>query len=212
MITCAEVEKLSGEEGNFQVTVREKPRFIDLDKCTGCGDCVNSCPVHYLIQIPKKPPLPALKPEWDRAIEETYSAYHGNRSALIAMLQTINTQFGYLPRAVLTHLAFRMGIPESEVFRVATFYSQFRFNPPGRYQIKICMGTACHVRGSGMIEEVVNMKLGIATGETTSDMLFSLDSVACFGACALAPVVVINDKVYGGITPSKMEKLIKELK
>jgi NADH-quinone oxidoreductase subunit E len=105
-----------------------------------------------------------------------------------------------------------LDIPLPEVYRVATFYAQFRFNPPGKHQIMVCQGTACHVQGSSLIQEAVTRKLGIEPGETTPDLEFSLDRVACFGGCALAPLVVIDEKVYGGMSPTKTDKLLDKIR
>jgi len=209
--SMAEVIEVSGAPGDFKVGIREKARSVDPAKCTGCGECTRACPVRNVIQIPPKKALPVMEPEWAEALDEVIAAHAGRRSALIAMLQKLQTRSGYLPRALLANLADRVGIPESEVIRVASFYSQFRFIPPGRNQIRVCMGTACFVRGSTLILEAVTRKIGIESGQTTDDRMFSLERVACFGSCALAPVVVVNETVYGGVTPAKMEKLIDKI-
>ncbi len=211
ILSMSEVTGIEGEPGNFKARLLQTSRSIDPEKCTGCGTCTKACPVHNVIQVPPKAPLPTLKPEWEDAIETTLEAHEAQRSALIAMLQSVNTSLGYLPRSVLWHMADRIGIPESEILRVASFYAQFRFTPPGKNQIKICMGTACFVRGAGLIMESVVRQLGIEEGETTKDGLFSIERVACFGSCALAPVAVVNDTVYAAMTPSKLEKLIDKL-
>jgi NADH-quinone oxidoreductase subunit E len=152
-----------------------------------------------------------MEPEEESALEATLSS-HGNQPRdLIAILIDINDKLGYLPRPVLTNLAYRLDIPLSHAFRVATFYAQFRFEPPGKHQIMVCQGTACHVLGGKRILQTVSRKLGIEPGQTTSDLEFSLDRVACFGACALAPVVVIDEKVYGEMSPAKVEELIDDL-
>ncbi len=150
-----------------------------------------------------------MEPEEELVLNGTLLAHENRRSDLIAMLIEISDQVGFLPRAVLINLARRLNTPLSEVFRVATFYAQFRFHPPGKHQIMICQGTACHVRASSLMLGSVTQKLGIIPGETTDDRLFSLDRVACFGACALAPVAVIDNKVYGGMTPQKVDTLIE---
>ena len=153
-----------------------------------------------------------MEPEEEGALNVTLLAHENRRSDLIAILIEISEQVGYLPRAILTNLAHQLNIPLSEVFRVATFYAQFRFHPPGKHQIMICQGTACHVRASAVMLEAVTSKLGISSGETTPDLMFSLDRVACFGACALAPVVVIDNKVYGGMTTRKVEDLVDKFR
>ncbi len=150
-----------------------------------------------------------MEPEEEQVLNGALLTHENRRSDLIAILIEISEQLGFLPRTVLINLARRLNTPLSEVFRVATFYAQFRFHPPGKHQIMICQGTACHVRASSIMLESVTQKLGIIPGETTSDRLFSLDRVACFGACALAPVAVIDNKVYGGMTPQKVDTLIE---
>ena len=211
LMTYHEVAEVSGFIGNYKVKIRKKPRYIDVDKCTGCGECAQACVVQNVIQLPEKPPLPVMEPEEESALEAALSAQSNQRRDLIAILIALSDRLGYLPRPVLTNLADRLDIPLSEVFRVATFYAQFRFHPLGKHQIIVCRGTACHVQGSSLILESVSRKLGIEPGETTPDLEFSLDRVACFGACALAPVVVIDDKVYGGMTTTKIDALIDEI-
>jgi NADH:ubiquinone oxidoreductase subunit E len=211
LLSYSEVEEVSGFIGNYKVTVRKKPRYIDVNKCTGCGDCTRACVVHNALQLPERPALPTLEASEASAIEETLKTHENQRSDLIAILIEISEALGYLPRAVLANLAYQLDIPLSEVYRVATFYAQFRFQPPGRHQIVVCQGTACHVRGSGLILDTVIRRLGIDPGETTPDLEFSVDRVACFGACALAPVVLVNNKVYGGMSPVKMERMIDRI-
>lgn len=212
LLPYSEVDEVSGYIGNYKVNIRKKPRYIDTDKCTGCGDCTRACVVHNAIRLPEKPPLPAMDTDEESALDAVLLAHENRRSDLIAMLIEINEKLRYLPRSVLTNLADRLGIPLSQVFRVATFYAQFRFHPPGKHQIMVCQGTACHVQGSSLILEAVTRKLGIEPGETTPDREFSLDRVACFGGCALAPLVVIDDKVYGGMSSTKVDKLIDKIR
>lgn len=211
LMSYSEVKNVSGYIGNYTVTTRKKPRYIDEKKCTGCGECTRACVVKNQIVIPDGPILPAMEQEEETVLTDILVAHDYRRMDLIAILIEVSDQLGYLPRTVLTHLADRLSIPLSEVYRVATFYAQFRFNPPGKNQIMVCMGTACHVRGGGQILESISDKLGIGQGETTRDGEFSLDRVACFGACALAPVVVVNEQVYGGMNSTKMLRLIKKL-
>ncbi len=131
-------------------------------------------------------------------------------SSLITVLQDIQTQYGYLPNEILKFLALRMNIPEARVLSAATFYTQFRFEPIGKYLIRICHGTACHIAGASKLTDVVSRELGIESGETTKDMLFTLEKVACLGCCALAPVVIINDRTYGKLTPGRFMKIVDE--
>jgi NADH-quinone oxidoreductase subunit E len=130
----------------------------------------------------------------------------------IPLLQEIQKRHSYLPKELVEAVAVATGIPVSNLFGVATFYSQFRFKPQGKYLIRVCHGTACHVAGSDIISAVIAQELGIEEGDTTADMLFSFEKVACLGCCALSPVVMIGDKIYAKLTSSKIKSVIKEYK
>ena len=130
------------------------------------------------------------------------------RSKLIPILQLIQSKLNYLPREVITMVADHLNISPSEVYGVATFYNQFRFNPPGRNPVRVCLGTACHVKGSDIILENFERKLEIKEGETTPDREFSIERVACVGCCALAPVTIMGETVHGHMQPSKVEGLV----
>jgi len=144
-------------------------------------------------------------------LDRIFAGFSGEQGELIPLLQQIQAEFGYLPPEPMRQASRFLNVTESDVYGVATFYSQFRFQPPGKHHVKVCQGTACHVRGGNLVLEQVVRKLGVSPGETTDDRKFSLERVACFGSCALAPVVVIDDKVYGRLTPKKTEKLIEEV-
>jgi len=132
-----------------------------------------------------------------------------NRSALIPILQDVQKEFRYISEEAVSAIAEYLDVSENDVYGVATFYTQFRFSRPGDHIITVCQGTACHVRGGKRILEEVCRDLGIREGETTPDYRFSIERIACFGSCALAPVVVIDDKVYGRMTPQKVRTLLK---
>jgi NADH-quinone oxidoreductase subunit E len=131
-----------------------------------------------------------------------------DRSKLIPILQLVQQKLTYLPGEAIHLVADHLDIPSSEVYGVATFYNQFRFNPPGKNPIKVCLGTACHVKGGDIILENFERKLEIKEGETTPDREFSVDRVACVGCCALAPVAVVGETVHGHMQPSKVEGLV----
>ena len=131
-----------------------------------------------------------------------------DRSKLIPILQLVQQKFAYLPGEAIHLVADHLDISSSEVYGVATFYNQFRFNPPGKNPVKVCLGTACHVKGGDIILENFERKLEIKEGETTPDREFSVDRVACVGCCALAPVVVLKETVHGHMQPSKVEGLV----
>ena len=117
-------------------------------------------------------------------------------------------ELGYLSEEAISEIARFLNLSENEVFGVASFYAQFRFTRPGEHSIKVCLGTACHVRGGERIMEAMERELGISAGETTGDYKFSLERVACFGSCALAPVMVIDNKVSGRMTPGKAKEIL----
>ena len=145
-------------------------------------------------------------------IKKIIEPFKDKKGALISILQQVQKKYGYLPRDAIYTLAEELKISENEIYGVATFYSQFRFNKPGKYQIKACQGTACHVRGAKKILGEIEQNLKITHNETTEDELFSLERVACMGCCALAPVMVVNDEVYGTCTPTKVRKTIDDSK
>lgn len=121
-------------------------------------------------------------------------------------------ELGYLSEEAVSEIATFLNLSENEVFGVASFYAQFRFTRPGEHTIKICLGTACHVRGGGRIKEAMEQELGISAGGTTSDYKFGLERVACFGSCALAPVMVIDNKVYGRMTAAKAKEILASVR
>jgi len=129
---------------------------------------------------------------------------------LIPLLQKVQGEFGYVPEEAIFGISDVLGVPASEVFGVLTFYAQFRLTPQGRNLVRVCRGTACHVRGSPRILQAVERCLGIQAGETTADLEFTLETVACIGACALAPVTVINDSVHGQMSARKVAELFSE--
>lgn len=144
------------------------------------------------------------------ALNEILSEYEGQRGAIIPILQKTQEKLGYLSQEAIAEIAQRTGVSESEIFGVATFYAQFRFTPPGKHFVHVCLGTACHVRGGAAILESVERELDVASGGTTKDRKFSVESVACFGSCALAPVVVVDKDVYGRVTTSSIKEILKK--
>jgi NADH-quinone oxidoreductase subunit E len=135
-----------------------------------------------------------------RQIAKILRASGKERKNLIPLLQEIQREFGYIPREALQEIGRFMGISETTVYGVATFYNQFRFIPPGKHHIRVCLGTACHIKGGNIILEAWERKLDIKEGEVTPDREFSLERVACVGCCALAPVSVVEDTVEGAET------------
>jgi NADH-quinone oxidoreductase E subunit len=134
---------------------------------------------------------------------------NAKRDALIPILQDVQDHQGYLSKESIVEIGDHLNLPTSKIYGVATFYNQFRFQPIGKYHVQICRGTACHVRGSSKVLEALKRELKVDAGETTRDGLFSLEVVACIGACGLAPVISINGEFYAGVTPDEIRKIIK---
>lgn len=134
------------------------------------------------------------------------------KGSLITILQKTQDIYGYLPKEAIEYISEQTGIAESEIMGVATFYTQFRLEPVGKYLIMLCQGTACHVNSSELILQTIQEELGITDGETTEDGLFSLKCVACLGCCSLSPVMMINEDTYGSLTSDKTKKILKELR
>lgn len=145
-------------------------------------------------------------------LDDVLKKYGSIKGSLITILQHAQDIYGYLPLSVLEHISNETGIYSSQIFGVATFYTQFRLNPIGENLIFLCKGTACHVNGADKIEEAIIEELNIQDGETTEDNIFTLNNVACLGCCSLSPVMMINGETYGSLTPQKTKKILKEIK
>jgi len=143
-------------------------------------------------------------------IKDILERHPANRGSLIPVLQDVQEAFGYLSEEAIEELARLMGISANEIYGVATFYTQFRFSPPGRHRIQSCQGTACHVRGGRKILEQLEHRLGISAGQTTTDGKFDLERLACLGCCALAPVVAVDGKVHARMTAKKIPSVLSQ--
>lgn len=141
-------------------------------------------------------------------LDKILSHYNGTRDELIPVLQEAQEQFRYLPSEVMLEIAKFLRVPESAVFGVSTFYAQFKLVPSGKRIVRVCRGTACHVRGGAHILREVEKRLGIRSGETTDDLEHTLETIACFGSCALAPVMVVDRNVYGRMTTTKVGQIL----
>jgi len=144
----------------------------------------------------------------DRGLSELRREFKGERGDLIPVLQKVQEIHGYLRPEAIQSVSRWLKISENEIFGVATFYAQFRFHPPGRHHLRICLGTACHVRGGEQILLTAQERLGVATGETTGDGEYDLDRVACLGCCALAPVVAVDEKVHSQMSVLKIQRIL----
>ncbi len=146
----------------------------------------------------------------EERVDKVLADFEGKPAELITILQRVQLEFGFLPARAMSRIARFTGVPESTIFGVATFYAQFKFVPVGRNVIKVCRGTGCYVKGAPRLLDEITKQLNIEDGETTPDRKFTLETVACFGSCALAPVVVVNDRVYGRVTPAKVREILEE--
>jgi len=150
-------------------------------------------------------------PEQDKRLHESIAALRGDHS-LVQALQAAQEIYGYLPEDVIQVIATEMNVSSESVYSVATFYSQFAFNPKGKYAISVCLGTACYVKGSGEIYAKLKEKLGVEDGGCTPDGKFSLDACRCMGACGLAPVLSINEEVHGKVTAEQLDGILAACK
>jgi NADH-quinone oxidoreductase subunit E len=142
----------------------------------------------------------------EKCLHTILSSYKGNRDELIPILQQVQSEIGYLPEEAIREIAKFLGLPESRVYAVASFYAQFRFSPVGKNIVMVCRGTACHVRGAPRILDEVKRQLGIEEGETTKDMEYTLETVGCIGCCALAPCIMVNKEVHGQLSGKEVFK------
>jgi NADH-quinone oxidoreductase subunit E len=210
--TLAEVQGISGEAGNFRVNLTKEPRYIDMEKCTGCGVCIEACPIRYEVQLPQAER--AARRAYAAATEEAEVAaiidrYRETRGNLLPVLLAINKKFNWLPRGALEHVSDELKITMSEILRVATFYNAFSLVPRGRHIISVCLGTGCFVKGSPRVLERLERELEIKHGQTTEDARFSLDVVRCIGCCALAPAIRVGNDTFGRLTPEAVPKILQ---
>lgn len=150
--------------------------------------------------------------EKERKLQEIIEKYKDSKGALIPVLHEAQDVYGYLPLSVQKQISESLNVPLSEIYGVVTFYTQFSLKPKGRFKVSVCMGTACYVKSSSLILEKLQEKLGIHVGDCSEDGKFSLDACRCIGACGLAPVIMINDDVYGRLSPDDVEKVLEKYK
>ncbi len=145
-----------------------------------------------------------------KGYSDIFSAFRGEEGDLIPILQRIQEKSGYISRQAIRHVSRFLKISENQIFGVASFYSQFRFTPPGRNSIKVCLGTACHVRGGQILCEAVERELDVKPGQTTQDRRYDLERVVCLGCCALAPVVQVNDDIHSRMTVIRLKETLEK--
>jgi len=210
LITHADLLRIEGEPGRFKATIRKRARSVDMDKCVGCGNCSSACLTRYRITPPpKREEIEIRLVNVDREVLDTSIDRHGAQaSSLIAIMQEVNDELRYLPEDALRYIAWRLDIPVSQVYHVATFYTAFNLTPRGEHTICLCMGTTCHVRGAARICDEIQRLLDVEPGGTTEDGVFTFETVNCLGACALAPVMVIDGEYHGNVTTAVLPKLL----
>lgn len=152
------------------------------------------------------------EPISDAGLSGLKREFKGEKGDLIPILQRVQALHGYLRPEAVRDVSRWLKISENEIFGVATFYAQFRFQPPGRHHVRVCLGTACHVRGGEQILLTAEERLGISTGETSADGEYDLERVACLGCCALAPVVTVDDKIHSQVSVLKLQRILDEQK
>ena len=211
LMTYSEVEEVSGYVGNFKVKVRRKARYVDEEKCTGCGDCVQNCLVRnhaYVDQIDKV--QVSLEPEVEEKLKAIVEEYAGGEGVAVPALQDVQDEFGYLPEDAVEYLCDELGIPVGLAYGLATFYDAFSLTRKAENVIRVCTGTACYVKGAKGILEALKKELGIEIGGITDDEKFSLETVNCLGCCGQSPVITVNDEIFGYMKQTKVSKLIKD--
>jgi NADH:ubiquinone oxidoreductase subunit E/NAD-dependent dihydropyrimidine dehydrogenase PreA subunit len=212
LITYSDLKKIEGEAGNFTITINKKARSVDEKLCNGCGLCVENCLVRFR---PQKPKIHDAKKDLSKddlkTTNDIINHYGKTPDSLIPIMQAINQRYHYLPKNILSYVAQELEVPLSQAYHVATFYTSFSLKPRGKHLIKVCMGTACHVRESPRVLDAIQRSLKIEPGQTTEDKMFTLETVNCLGACALGPVVVVDDTYYP-VSPSKVEDFLKKMR
>jgi NADH-quinone oxidoreductase subunit E len=151
-------------------------------------------------------------PDLEVRLAPIVEKYRGKQGVAIPLLADVQREMGYVAQDAVEYVGEKLSIPAAELFGVATFYAMFRFQPQGKYVVRLCRGTACHVQGSGRVLEQLERTLGIKDGETTEDLMFTLQCVACLGCCSLAPVMMVNDAVHGRLTPEKAVEVLESLR
>jgi len=206
-----DLKTVTGDQGNLTVTLEKHPRYVDPTKCTGCGVCLEACPIRYEVQLPEVEH--AARTAYAQATDEQVVAgiidsYREERGNLLPVLLDINRHFNWLPRPALEHVSAELKTPLTEILRVASFYNAFSLVPRGKHIVNVCLGTGCFVKGSTRLLDELERKLGIKHGQTTEDMLFTLEVVRCIGCCALAPALRVGEDTFGRVVPGQVSKII----
>ena len=210
ILTLSELVKLEGEPGSFTASVKRKPRFVDEDKCTGCGVWNQVCPVKYQIyHEPEEKPRVELAADDQQKVDSILSRHKESQGALMPVLKEINSEFGYLPEDVLRYVSVELAVPLSLIYRIATFYNAFSLTPRGRHTISVCAGTTCYVRGADKLLDRLKGQLKVDIGGTTEDRRFTLETVRCLGCCSLAPVISVDGEIHGNLRGNDVLKVLE---
>jgi len=210
LLTLAEVQGVTGSAGHFQIEVQQKARYVDVTKCTGCGLCLAQCPIRNLPRFDVEEEPVIIDLQFKTLVDDLLAEHGTSPNAVIRVLQEVNARLRYLPREVIGYLGRTLNIPVSRLYRLGTFYKAFAFIPRGRHTISLCDGTACHIRGSPRLIAELKRELKIDVGQTTPDRRFSLEIVRCLGCCSLAPVVKVDERIYGNVKSAEIAKILKD--
>ena len=211
VLTMSDVVKLDGEAGRFQATVQRRPRSVDPEKCTGCGDCWTACPVRNRPEsTPPFEPGEVLSPEDAAEIDRILARHEKDAGATMPILQDVNQSCRYIPRAALEQVAARRGVRLTELLRVASFYDQFRMQPVGRHVVEVCSGTSCHSRGSRALLKRLEKEIGVPAGQTDKTGRFTLRTVRCLGLCALSPAMRVDGQSFGRVDVGRIPQILEQ--
>ncbi len=208
--TLSTVTALKGKAGAFTARVKKQARYVDPDKCTGCGECIEACPTRYRTDFSRRVTREPIHAEHRELVDGLIVELGTSQAALIRMMQIVNEKLRHIPKGVVYYLADCCDVPTSVIFRIGTFYTAFSFEPRGEYMVSVCTGTACHLKGAGKLLDELKRELGIDVAGTTQDRIFSLETVRCLGCCSLAPVIKIGDRVYGSVKSSQIPSILKD--
>jgi len=209
-LTYSEVESIEGAAGGFKVRVRKKARFVDPDKCTGCAECVQHCLVRNRPYLePAGRPAAEPLPEKVDGLRQIVDKYRGRRGAIVPVLQEAQALYNYLPETAVRYLSEELDIPLSLAYRLATFYNAFSLTPKGKHLLRVCMGTACYVKGGKRLLRASRRHLNIDVGAVTDDMQFGLELVNCLGCCGQSPVVTVDEDLFGYMRETRVPELLR---
>ncbi len=210
IITYADVKGITGEPGNYKVKILRKAKSVDEDKCTGCGDCVVACPTRYRVKPPPEDTRysPELSDDERSFLDDIIGQEKDIEKDLLGVLQSIDEKYHYLPEHILEFLVDQTGVPLARLVSIATFYNAFSLEKRGEYTIQLCRGTACFVKGSGVLLARLEEILGVRDGQTTEDGKFTIQTVRCIGCCALAPAIRVGEETFSRVSPGNLEKIL----